>query len=278
MMADYRSEKRVKLIIRAVSAWILAVLIFFPILWMTLTSFKTELQAISIPPLLIFEPTLENFTVIQERSNYFSYAFNSLFLAGFSTIIALALALPAAYAMAFFPGKHTKNLLLWMISTKMLPAVGVLVPIYLIYRNIGLLDSLVGITIIFTLINLPIVVWILYFSFKDTPKEILEACIMDGTSVFQQFIFVLLPINLGGIVSTALLSFVLAWNESFWSINLSANDAGSLATLIASYSSPEGLFWAKLSAASLLTCLPIVVLGWFCQKQIVQGLTFGAVK
>ena len=278
MALHYSLEKRLYKILRAVLAWGAALIIFFPIFWMALTSLKTELQAISIPPLIFFKPTLENFIIIQERSNYLSYAFNSIILAGSSTFMALLLGIPAAYAMAFFPTKRTKDVLLWMISTKMLPAVGVLVPIYLLYKNMGLLDTLVGLSAIFTLINLPILIWILYFSFKDIPRELLEAAMMDGTSLMQQLFYVLIPITWGSILSAALLSFVLAWNEAFWSINLSANDAGSLATLIASYSSPEGLFWAKLSAAALLSCLPVIVIGWFCQKQLVQGLTFGAVK
>eukprot|EP01037_Dinobryon_pediforme_P003514 gene3514-3559_t len=128
------------------------------------------------------------------------------------------LAAPAAYAMAFFKGKYTKDILMWMLSTKMMPAVGALVRL------------------------------------------------------------VLLPLGMGGLASTGLLCLVLSWNEAFWSLNLSAAKAGTLATLIASYSSPEGLFWAKLSAASLMAIAPIVVFGWFSQKQLVQGLTFGAVK
>ena len=269
---------RVVPILRAVAAWLIALLIFFPIFWLGLTAFKTELQAIAVPAQFFFSPTLENFVTVQERSNYLLYAGNSIVTSVGSTLIGMLIAAPAAYSMAFFPTRRTRDLLMWMLSTKMMPAVGVLVPIYVLYQQTGLLDTRLGLTIVFTLSNLPIMVWMLYSAFKDIPREILEAARMDGASVFEEFRHVVLPLSLGGMASTALLCLVLAWNESFWSLNLAAANAGTLASLIASYSSPEGLFWAKLSAASLLAIAPIIVLGWFCQKQLVQGLTFGAVK
>jgi sorbitol/mannitol transport system permease protein len=180
--------------------------------------------------------------------------------------------------MAFAPTKRTKDILLWMLSTKMMPAVGVLVPIYLIYRDFGLLDTRVGLVFILCLGNLPIVIWMLFTYFKEIPKDILEAARMDGATITKELLFVLTPMALPGIASTLLLNVILAWNEAFWTLNLSSSAAAPLTTFIASYSSPEGLFWAKLSAASTLAIAPILVLGWFSQKQLVRGLTFGAVK
>ncbi|UTW00399.1 carbohydrate ABC transporter permease [Marinomonas rhizomae] len=271
-------QRKLKTILTGLFAWTVALVLFFPIFWMFITSFKTELQAISVPPSLFFEPTLDNFRIVQERSDYIHHAWNSVVTSFGSTIIALVIAIPAAYSMAFFPGKRTKDILLWMLSTKMLPAVGVLVPIYILCRDYGLLDSKTALVIIFTLMNLPIIVWMLFSYFKDLPKEILEAARMDGATPWDEVIKVVLPLSVGAISSTALLSIVLCWNEAFWSLNLTASDAAPLTAMIASYSSPEGLFWAKLSAASTLACAPIVIFGWFCQKQLVQGLTFGAVK
>lgn len=271
-------QRKLKTILTGLFAWTVALVLFFPIFWMFITSFKTELQAISVPPSLFFEPTLDNFRIVQERSDYIHHAWNSVVTSFGSTIIALIIAIPAAYSMAFFPGKRTKDILLWMLSTKMLPAVGVLVPIYILCRNYGLLDSKTALVIIFTLMNLPIIVWMLFSYFKDLPKEILEAARMDGATPWDEVVKVVLPLSVGAISSTALLSIVLCWNEAFWSLNLTASDAAPLTAMIASYSSPEGLFWAKLSAASTLACAPIVIFGWFCQKQLVQGLTFGAVK
>jgi len=274
----YRSAKLIKHNLTVLSAWIFALLFFFPIFWMVLTSFKTELQAISVPPLFIFEPTLENFTLVQERSDYMSYALNSIITSFGATILALIIAIPSAYSMAFFPGKFTKDILLWMLSTKMLPAVGVLMPIYIMADAAGLLDSRTVLVIIFAFMNLPIIMWLLFSYFKEIPKEILEAGRMDGCNTWDELKHIVLPLSWGGITSAGLLSIVLAWNEAFWSINLTAADAGTLTALVASYSSPEGLFWAKLSAVSTLACAPIIVFGWFTQKQLVQGLTFGAVK
>jgi len=277
---DFTTETgaRVALAIRSAAAWLVALILFFPILFMLVTSFKTELQAIAVPSIWIFAPTLDNFTHVQERSDYLLYAKNSLITSVVSTIVGLLIAAPAAYSMAFFPGKRTKQILMWMLSTKMMPAVGALVPVYVIAQSLHLLDTTFALVVVFMLSNLPLMVWMLYSHFKDIPPEILEAARMDGASLLTEFRHVILPLAMGGIASTGLLCLVLAWNEAFWSLNLTAAHAGTLAALIASYSSPEGLFWAKLSAASVLAIAPIVVFGWFSQKQLVQGLTFGAVK
>ena len=266
------------LIVRTSAAWGIALLLFFPLIFMGFTAFKTELQAIAVPSLWAFEPTLENFHIVNERSDYVSFAWNSVVTSVLSTALGLLIAAPAAYSMAFAPTKGTNGLLLWMLSTKFMPAVGALLPIYVIAQTLGLLDTKTILVVIFTMMNLPIMVWMLYTYFKDIPHEILEAARMDGASVWQEFRHVLLPLGIGGLASTGLLCLVLAWNEAFWALNLGAADAGTLATMMVSYSSPEGLFWAKLSAASLMAIAPIVVIGWFSQKQLVQGLTFGAVK
>jgi sorbitol/mannitol transport system permease protein len=265
--------------VTTILAWLIGFLIFFPILWTVLTSFKTELEAFSTPPkFLFFEWTTENYGIVQERSNYVRFVTNSLILSIGSTIVALLFAIPAAWAMAFAPAKRTKDLLMWMLSTKMMPPVGALIPVYLIFRDMGLLDSRGGLIVVLFLLNLPIVVWMLYTYFKEIPGEILEAARMDGASLWNELVYVLAPMAVPGIASTLLLNIILAWNEAFWTLNLTTSAAAPLTAFIASYSSPEGLFWAKLSAASTMAIAPILVLGWFAQKQLVRGLTFGAVK
>lgn len=260
-------------------AWSIGFLIFFPILWTILTSFKSEGQAIADPPLFfMFDWTLENYAIVQDRSDYLRFLTNSIIVAGGSTILGILVAIPAAWSMAFVPSKRTKDVLLWMLSTKMLPAVGVLYPIYLLFIQFGLLDTKIGLVIILMLINLPIIVWMLYTYFREIPAEILEAARMDGASLRSEILYVLTPMALPGIASTLLLNFILAWNEAFWTLNLTAAKAAPLTAFIASYSSPEGLFYAKLSAASTMAIAPILILGWFSQKQLVRGLTFGAVK
>jgi polyol transport system permease protein len=262
-----------------VCAWLIGIAIFFPILWTVLTSFKTEAEAIASPPsFLVFEWTLENYSTVQDRSDYFRHFWNSVVISFGSTLLGLLIAIPAAWSMAFVPGKRTKDVLMWMLSTKMLPPVGVLIPIYLLFRDTGLLDTRIGLVLVLTLINLPIIVWMLFTYFREIPGEILEAARMDGAELWAEIIYVLTPMAIPGIASTLLLNIILSWNEAFWTLNLTAVDAAPLTAFIASYSSPEGLFYAKLSAASTMAIAPILIIGWFSQKQLVRGLTFGAVK
>ena len=260
-------------------AWTIGALIFFPILWLFILSFKTETDAIRAPlEVLTSGWTMDSYLAVQERSDYLKHFNNSVIIALGSTLLGLLIAVPAAWAMAFVPGKRTKDILLWMLSTKMLPSVGVLIPIYLLFRDMGLLDTRIGLVIVLMLINLPIIVWMLYTYFREIPGEILEAARMDGASLGKEVLYVLTPMALPGLASTMLLNIILAWNEAFWTLNLTAGKAAPLTAFIASYSSPEGLFYAKLSAASIMAIAPILIMGWFSQKQLVRGLTFGAVK
>ena len=261
------------------AAWTAALLIFFPILWTILTSFKSEADAVASPPLWLgFDWTLENYQTVLERANYFRFFLNSVILSVGSTALGVLVAVPAAWSMAFVPGAKTKDLLMWMLSTKMMPSVAVLVPIYLIFIRLGLLDTRIGLVLVLMLINLPIIVWMLYTYFKEIPGEILEAARMDGATLRSEILYVLLPMAVPGIASTILLNIILAWNEAFWTITLTTTHAAPLTKFISSFSSPQGLFYAKLSAASTMAIAPILIMGWFSQKQLVRGLTFGAVK
>lgn len=257
--------------------WIIALLLFFPILYTLITSFKTEIEAISGFN-LIPSWTIQSYRDVQSQNGYLTPFINSVILSVGSSLLALAVSIPAAWSMAFSPTKRTKDILLWMLSTKMMPAVAVLVPVYLIFRDMGILDSKIGLTILLMLINLPIVVWMLYTYFREIPIEILEAARMDGASLWDEIVHVLTPMAIPGIASTLLLTIILAWNESFWTIRLTTTEAAPLTAFITSFSSPQGLFWAKLSAASTLAIAPIIIMGWFSQRQLVRGLTFGAVK
>jgi len=260
-------------------AWLVGLVIFFPILWIIVLSFKTEGDAIRTPlEVLRSVWTLESYAVVQDRSDYFKHFTNSVIIALGSTLLGILVAVPAAWSMAFVPSKRTRGILMWMLSTKMLPAVGVLYPIYLLFIELGLLDSRTGLVVVLMLINLPIIVWMLYTYFREIPAEILEAARMDGANLRSELLYVLTPMAIPGIASTILLNVILAWNEAFWTLNLTAAKAAPLTAFIASYSSPEGLFYAKLSAASVMAIMPILIMGWFSQKQLVRGLTFGAVK
>lgn len=265
-------------LLRTVLGWLVAVGMAFPVFWMALAAFKTEQDAAAIPPKLFFEPTLSNFVEMSERIDYFHHAWNSVVVSASSTFIAILLAAPAAYVMAFHASRMTRSLMLWMLSIRFMPAVGALIPIYLILVSLDLIDTRLALTVITCLSNLPLIVWMLYSYFKDVPPEILEAARMDGARPMRQLWYLLLPLTAPGIASTGLLGMILAWNEAFWCINITATNAGTLALAVASFANSEGQFWAKLSAASLASVAPILIFGWMSQRQLVRGLTFGAVK
>jgi sorbitol/mannitol transport system permease protein len=266
-------------VLNTVAAWSVALLIFFPVLWTILTSFKTEVSAVASPPqLFTADWTLENYAEVWQRSDYPRFFWNSVVISVGSTVLGLLIAIPAAWSMAFVPGRKTKDLLMWMLSTKMMPSAAVLIPMYLIFQRTGLFDTRIGLVLALMLMNLPVIVWMLYTYFKEIPGEILEAARMDGASLKNEIIHVLTPMAVPGIASTLLLNVILAWNEAFWTITLTTTKAAPLSAFIASFSAPQGLFYAKLSAASTMAIAPILILGWFSQKQLVRGLTFGAVK
>jgi len=275
-----RAISNQKKIMNTAVAGTLGFLMFFPILWILILSFKTEEDAIRAPLEVLFGSgwSINGYLEVNARSDYFKFFMNSVIISVGSTILGLVIAVPAAWSMAFVPAKRTKDVLMWMLSTKMLPPVGVLIPIYLICIQFDILDSRAMLVFVLMMINLPIIIWMLYTYFKEIPVEILEAARMDGASLREEIIYVLTPMAIPGIASTILLNIILAWNEAFWTLNLTAAKAAPLTAFIASYSSPEGLFYAKLSAASIMAIAPILIMGWFSQKQLVRGLTFGAVK
>ena len=265
--------------IRPSLAWAVAILFFFPIFWMVFTSFKTDADAVKPEFLFLFTPTIENYVNMTENYDYWRFAVNSVITSVFATLLTLVVGVPAAYAMAFDPSRHTKDILVWMLSTKMLPAAAVLYPMTFLTKNfLGVFDTHFLIIVVLSLINLPIVIWMLFTYFKEVPKEIIEAGKMDGVSTWGEIKDIVLPLAWGGLASTALLCFIFCWNEAYWTVRLTTTDAATLSKLIEGNRAPEGLFFGRLSAVSTAAVGPIVVLGWFCQKQLVRGLTFGAVK
>ena len=277
-MAIVAQNSKFSQISRPVLAWAIGLLFFFPIFWMVLTSFKTDADAVKPEYLFFFQPTLENYINMTSNYNYWRFAQNSAITAVVATLFNLAVGIPAAYAMAFNPSRSTKNILVWMLSTKMLPAAAVLYPMIFLAKGIGIFDTHALVITVVSLINLPIAIWMLFTYFKEIPKEIIEAGRMDGVSTWSEIKEILVPLAWGGIASTALLIFIFCWNEAYWTVRLTTIDAATLSKLIEGNRAPEGLFFGRLSAVSTAAVGPIVVLGWFCQKQLVKGLTFGAVK
>ena len=278
-MATVTQSSKLSNFLWPVLAWTIAIIFFFPIFWLVFTSFKTDADAVKPEFLFHFTPTLENYINMTQNYDYWRFAMNSVITSSFATILALIVGIPAAYAMAFEPSRHTKDILMWMLSTKMLPAAAVLYPMTFLTKNfLGIFDTHFLVILVLCLINLPIVIWMLFTYFKEIPKEIIEAGKMDGVSTWGEVKDILIPLAWGGIVSTALLTFIFCWNEAYWTVRLTTIDAATLSKLIEGNRAPEGLFFGRLSAVSTAAIAPIVILGWFCQKQLVQGLTFGAVK
>jgi len=256
----------------------LAVLIVFPILWMVMTSFKTEADAFSSPPQLLFQPTLENWQNALQNSQYVTDLTHTLVIVIFSTLAAVLLGLPAAYTLAFYPGKRSNFTLMWLMGTRMLPPVGVIVPLYIIFKTLGLYDSQLCLILIYTAMNLPLVIWMMRSFLADLPYEIIEAGRVDGTTLLQEFRHVILPLATPGLMATMLLCFIFSWNEFFQAFNLTITKAAPLSVYISSFKTSEGLYWAKMSAAATLAAAPVIIAGWVAQRQLVRGLTAGAVK
>ena len=278
-MAIVATTSRFSKVSRPILAWAVGLLFFFPIFWMILTSFKTDADAVKPEFLFFFTPTLENYLNMTENYDYWRFAANSVITSVFATMFTLFVGIPCAYAMAFNPSRHTKDILMWMLSTKMLPAAAVLYPMTFLTKNfLGIFDTHFLVILVLSLINLPIVIWMLFTYFKEIPKEIIEAGKMDGVNTWGEVREILIPLAWGGIASTALLCFIFCWNEAYWTVRLTTTEAATLSKLIEGNRAPEGLFFGRLSAVSAAAVGPIIVLGWFCQKQLVQGLTFGAVK
>jgi sorbitol/mannitol transport system permease protein len=261
-----------------VLTYALAILFFFPIFWMFLTSFKTETIAFAFPPRLIFPPTLDNWQAALVQSPYVKHATNTVIITVLSTVIALLIGVPAAYFLAYYPTHRSDFTLMWVMSTKMMPAVGVIVPIYIIFRDLQLFDTYAGLIIIYTGMNLPLVIWMMRSFFLDLPYEIIESARMDGVSLLQEFQHIILPLTLPGLVASMLLCLIFAWNEFFFAFNLTIAQAAPLSVYVSTFKTSEGLFWASMSAAATATVLPVVIFGWVTQRQLVTGLTMGAVR
>ena len=257
--------------------WLLAIAFFFPVAWMAMTAFKQENQAASDPPTWFFTPTLDQFRAVLEGGSMV-YVGNSVIATGVSTVLVLLLGVPAAYALSIRPVKKVSDVLFFFISTKMLPVVAVIVPIYVIAGQLKVLDNIWTLVVLYTAMNLPIAVWMMRSFFIEVPGEVLEAASIDGAGLMRTMRSVLLPMVAPGIAATALICVIFAWNEFFFALNLTASQAATVPVLIVSTMTSEGLFLARLCAAALLASLPVILAGWIAQKQLVRGLSMGAIK
>ncbi len=275
--APVRKKKTKRFSPWAVVAWLVGIGFFFPVFWMVLTSFKQESAAATNPPTLFFTPTLDQYSAVFAQG-IGPAMLNSLFATGMSTILVLLLGVPAAFALSLRPVGKTSDALFFFMSTKMLPVVAAILPLYVIVSNVGLLDNIWALVILYTSMNLPIAVWMMRSFFLEVPGELLEAASLDGATLWRSVREVILPLVSPGIAATALICVIFAWNEFFLAVNLTAVNAQTMPVYLVGFIAGEGQYWAVLSAAATMAALPVILCGWFAQNKLVRGLSFGAIK
>jgi sorbitol/mannitol transport system permease protein len=274
-------ESRVTNAFMGLLAWLVALLFFFPVFWMVINSFKEEQDA-NTSPKLFFSPTLDRYRDVADSTAgllSFKEAFiNSFWIVTVSTVVVLILAIPAAYALAIRPVPKWRDVLFFFISTKFLPVVASILPLWILARDYDLLNTRLVLMILYTGMNLPLAVWMLRSFFQEIPRELIEAAEIDGAGLKGQLGSVILPIAAPGIAATALLCVIFAWNEYFYAVQLNPADASTIPIWVTTNISTRGDFLAKLSAASVLAILPVVLAGWVAQKRMIRGLAMGAIK
>jgi sorbitol/mannitol transport system permease protein len=274
-------ERRSVNAVMGIVAWLATLLFFFPVFWMILSSFKEEQDA-NTSPKLLFSPTLDRYRdVTDTTSGLLSFReafFNSFWVVALSTVVVLSLAIPAAYALAIRPVPKWRDVLFFFISTKFLPVVAAILPLWILAREFDLLNTRLVLMILYTGMNLPLAVWMLWSFFREIPRELVEAAEIDGAGLRGQLASVILPIALPGLAATALLCVIFAWNEYFYAVQLNPADGSTIPIWVTTNISTRGNFLAKLSAASVLACVPVVLAGWLAQKRMIRGLSMGAIK
>jgi sorbitol/mannitol transport system permease protein len=256
--------------------WLAGLAMFAPIAWMFLTSIKTEEVAIAAPPALVFAPTLEHYRDIF-NADFLSFLGNSLLATVISTAFVIALAVPAAYALSIRPVGAWRDALFFFISTNMMPAAAGIVPIYIIAKNLGILNSVTLLIVLYIGMNLPLAIWMIRSFMIEVPIEIAEAARIDGAGQFREIASIIVPLILPGIAATALLCGIFAWNEYFYAVNLTTTNS-TLPIFLQKFLSFGKLYTAQVAAVATLVNIPVIVAGWLAQKNLVRGLTFGAVK
>ena len=274
-------ERRAVNAVLAVVAWLTALMFFFPVFWMILNSFKQEQDA-NTSPKLLFSATLDRYSDVTESAtgllSFREAFFNSFWVVTVSTLVVLLLAIPAAYALAVRPVPKWRDVLFFFISTKFLPVVAAILPLWILARNLDLLNTRLVLMILYTGMNLPLAVWMLWSFFREIPRELIEAAELDGAGLRGQLASVILPIALPGLAATALLCVIFAWNEYFYAVQLNPAGGSTIPIWVTTNISTRGNFLAKLSAASVLACVPVVLAGWLAQKRMIRGLSMGAIK
>jgi sorbitol/mannitol transport system permease protein len=248
--------------------YLAVVVIFGPIFWLIVTSFKTDAAAYALPPQILFTPTLEQYR--SALQDFWGPFFHSVIMVGASTIICLVLGVPAAFALSYYENRRNESIVFWFITTKALPYVAVLVPLFVIFRSLRLLDTAWVLIIVFVGMNTPIVVWMMYQFMRVVPREILEAAQVDGVKQWQMLWRIVIPLTRAGIASTAMLCVIFAWNEFLFSVSFTAIKWQPLSVAVAAQQTSRGQFWAQLSAFTTLAFIVPVIVGWLTQRQLVR--------
>lgn len=262
-------------------AWIVGLLFVAPVLWMVLTSFHSETNAATNPPSFLAPLTLDswgNFFGAASGQSPWPYLINSALASVGSTLIVLLLAIPAAYALSIRRVPKWSDVMFFFLSTKMLPMVAGLLPIYLIARTLGALDSVSLLVVIYTSMNLPIAVWMMRSFLAEIPVEMLEASALDGASLLRTFVSVLIPLSGPGIAATSLICFIFSWNELLFASVLTSTASVTAPVFLTSFVTSQGLFLSQVCAASVAVSLPVLIAGFAAQDKLVQGLSLGALK
>jgi sorbitol/mannitol transport system permease protein len=260
----------------AVLGWLGSLLLFSPVAYMLLKSLQTETDAASSVPKLIFKPTFEHYPEVFGQG-FWAYAGNSIAVAVISTIVVLLLAVPAAYALAVRPVPKAQDALFFFISTKMMPVAAAIIPIYVVAQGLNLLNTVTVLIILHLGMNLPLAIWMIRSFLQEVPGEVLEAAAMDGASRTRTMRTIVLPLVSPGLWSTALLCCVFSWNEYFYAVNLTTTTS-TLPLFMQKFLSFGELYTAQVAAVATVVSIPVVILGWLCQRSLVRGLLFGAVK
>ena len=261
----------------AILAWLLTLLFFAPVAWMVLTSFHAESDAATNPPSIFAGLTISNYADVFNRG-VGVFMINSATASIVSTILVLLLAVPAAYALAIKPVEKWTDVMFFFLSTKFLPPIAALLPIYLIVKQAGMLDNVYTLVILYTSMNLPIAVWMMQSFLAEVPKEILEAAQVDGAGLLRTLTQIVAPIAAPGLAATSLICFIFSWNEFMFAQSLTATVSSTAPIFLVGFISSQGLFLAKLCAAATLVSLPVLIAGFAAQDKLVRGLSLGAVK
>lgn len=252
--------------------------VLFPIFWIALLSIKNEVQAFADPPLFIFQPTFENYYNLFAEESFGGYLLNSIIVAVSSSVVCLLIGVPMAYASARRKTKATQRILAWVLVSRMAPAMTYVIPYFVVFSYLKLIDTHFGLILTYSTLNLPLVIWLMRSFFLDTPMEIYDAASMDGASAFQTFFRIALPMATPGITSTGIIAFVVAWNEFIFALVLTRRHAVTAQIGIGNLQKYEGTEWGQMAAGAIILILPAIIISVFISKFFVQGLTSGSTK